>query len=241
MPICAPVGGRPGAVMNGHNTPAWSEVIRHVETGADAGDQPRPRARPPRRGTWRNSRPGLTPTAHPPAGPPAARSMPGVGQQLRDAAPPPTPTAPGSAGPRPCPGPRPRRPLPRWPDGPGGGPEAGAGAGGGLGLGPRAVDPVGVPHRVRGAGFAGPGAGALWSGGRPGAGERVRRPRVAGMGQSPRRVRDSPRGTTDAANARSWARSRRCGANPARRIAVSSRRPNSPTGAVFGTVTVATA
>ena len=37
MPIWAPVGGRPGAAMNGHNTGAWSEVIRHTDTGADAG------------------------------------------------------------------------------------------------------------------------------------------------------------------------------------------------------------
>ena len=28
--------------MNGHHTGAWSEVIRHTDTGADAGDQPRP-------------------------------------------------------------------------------------------------------------------------------------------------------------------------------------------------------
>ena len=40
MPIWAPVGGRPGVEMNGHSTGAWSEVIRHVDTGAFAAAQP---------------------------------------------------------------------------------------------------------------------------------------------------------------------------------------------------------
>ena len=45
MPICAPVGGRPGVEMNGHSTGAWSEVIRHVDTGAFAAAHPRPARR----------------------------------------------------------------------------------------------------------------------------------------------------------------------------------------------------
>ena len=45
MPIWAPVGGRPGVEMNGHSTGAWSEVIRHVDTGAVAAAQPRPARR----------------------------------------------------------------------------------------------------------------------------------------------------------------------------------------------------
>ena len=34
MPICAPVGGRIGAAMNGQNTGAWSDVIRYCGSGA---------------------------------------------------------------------------------------------------------------------------------------------------------------------------------------------------------------
>src|SRR5450631_4919759 len=56
MPIWAPVGGSPGGLMNGHSTGAWSEVIRHVETGAFAGDQPRPGRRPPERAACLKSR-----------------------------------------------------------------------------------------------------------------------------------------------------------------------------------------
>jgi hypothetical protein len=33
--------------MKGHKTGAWSEVIRHVDTGAFAAAQPRPRLRCP--------------------------------------------------------------------------------------------------------------------------------------------------------------------------------------------------
>ena len=40
MPIWAPRGGRPGLAISGHSTGAWSEVIRHTDTGAGAGDQP---------------------------------------------------------------------------------------------------------------------------------------------------------------------------------------------------------
>ena len=57
---------------------------------------------------------------------------------------------------------------------------------------------------------------------------------------SPLRVRLVPRGMVDAANPTSWARSRRSGANPARRTEASSRRPNSVIRMVFGTVTVHT-
>ncbi len=60
MPIWAPVGGRPGAAISGHNTGAWSEVIRHTDTGADAGAQPRPRCRTPRRGVGGKNRASLT-------------------------------------------------------------------------------------------------------------------------------------------------------------------------------------
>ena len=56
MPICAPVGGSPGVAMNGHSTGAWSDVIRHVDTGADGGRPPRPRPRAPRADAGRNSR-----------------------------------------------------------------------------------------------------------------------------------------------------------------------------------------
>src|SRR5450759_3463330 len=49
VPLWAPVGGSPGGLMNGHSTGAWSEVIRHVETGAFAGDHPRPGRRAPAR------------------------------------------------------------------------------------------------------------------------------------------------------------------------------------------------
>src|SRR4051812_49709263 len=55
-PSWAPVGGRPGAAMNGHHTGAWSEVIRHVDTGADAAAHPRSRRITPRRDTGRNRR-----------------------------------------------------------------------------------------------------------------------------------------------------------------------------------------
>src|ERR1019366_882472 len=56
MPIWAPVGGSPGGLMNGHSTGAWSEVIRHVETGAFAGDHPRPGRRAPARAACLNRR-----------------------------------------------------------------------------------------------------------------------------------------------------------------------------------------
>src|SRR5450631_1632205 len=56
MPIWAPVGGSPGGLMNGHSTGAWSEVIRHVDTGAFAGDHPRPGRRAPARAACLNSR-----------------------------------------------------------------------------------------------------------------------------------------------------------------------------------------
>ena len=58
---------------------------------------------------------------------------------------------------------------------------------------------------------------------------------------SPVRVRLIPSGTVEAANAVSWARSRRSGANPARRTEASRRRPNSVIRRVLGTVTVHTA
>src|SRR5674476_1624793 len=60
MPIWAPVGGSPGGLMNGHSTGAWSEVIRHVETGALAGDHPRPGRRAPVRAACLNSRGSFT-------------------------------------------------------------------------------------------------------------------------------------------------------------------------------------
>ena len=57
MPIWAPVGGRPGAAMNGHSTGAWSEVIRHTDTGARVeAAQPLPARRGPRADVCRNSR-----------------------------------------------------------------------------------------------------------------------------------------------------------------------------------------
>src|SRR5680860_280735 len=56
MPIWAPVGGSPGGLMNGHNTGAWSDVIRQVATGAFAGDHPAPGRRAPARAACLNSR-----------------------------------------------------------------------------------------------------------------------------------------------------------------------------------------
>ena len=58
---------------------------------------------------------------------------------------------------------------------------------------------------------------------------------------SPLRVRLIPTGMVEAANPTSWARSSRRGANPARRIEASRRRPNSVIRSVLGTVTVHTA
>jgi len=56
MPICAPVGGRPGPAMNGHRTGVCSLVIRHEAMGARAGLQPRSRTNRPRSGMAWNSR-----------------------------------------------------------------------------------------------------------------------------------------------------------------------------------------
>ena len=60
MPIWAPRAGIAGLVTKGHSTGAWSEVIRHTDTGADAGAQPRPRCRTPRRGVGGKNRASLT-------------------------------------------------------------------------------------------------------------------------------------------------------------------------------------
>ena len=56
MPICAPVGGSAGEATNGHNTGAWSEVIRQADTGTPDGDQPWPFLRGPRAGLRSNRR-----------------------------------------------------------------------------------------------------------------------------------------------------------------------------------------
>ena len=60
MPIWAPVGGRPGVAISGQSTGAWSEVIRHADTGGvGEAAQPRPGVRGPRRPARRNSRASL--------------------------------------------------------------------------------------------------------------------------------------------------------------------------------------
>ena len=152
MPIWAPRGGRPGLVTNGHSTGAWSEAIRHTDTGADAGDQPRPGCRWPRRGTGWNSRASRS----------AGSAVGTVGRSW-----------PKSASSRSTPRP------------------AGCGA-----------------------------AAVHWSAFR----------------SSP-----MPSGRVAAAKPASWARSSRSGANPARRMDASRRRPNSAIRRVRGTVTQATA
>ena len=157
MPICAPVGGRAGAEMNGQNTGAWSLVIRQAGAGARGG---RPAAAA--------------------AGCTAARRRTG-----RAGAP--------------------------WPPGRA------------VGIGGQVVAEVGEQGRHVAARRAAVPAGR------------------GGHQASPVRVRLMPSGMVEAANATSWARSRRSGANPARRIEASRRRPNSVIRSVLGTVTVHTA
>ena len=55
MPNWAPVGGNAGVAIIGHKQAAWSDVIRHCDTGTDAADQPRPGRRGPPAGTVANS------------------------------------------------------------------------------------------------------------------------------------------------------------------------------------------
>src|SRR4029450_3649293 len=90
MPICAPVGGRPGVEMKGHKTGAWSEVIRHVETGALAAAQPGLRLRRPLRDAEWNSGGFLSPPHWCGSG---GEPMPEVGEQPGDVT---TSTGPGA-------------------------------------------------------------------------------------------------------------------------------------------------
>ena len=93
MPICAPVGGRTGAAMNGQNTGAWSDVIRHCDSGAYPAPQPAPRSRGPRGDLSRGN--SFAPRRPPARVPPAAAAR---GRGRRAAAPPPARAGPPADG-----------------------------------------------------------------------------------------------------------------------------------------------